>query len=209
MIPLKAITFSKPSPWVKEHLREDFDMCDFRPGARVLDVGCGFGKNLETMRAKGIDAVGVDPDSEGLNYCLTLGFNAQCAYAERLPFPAASFDGLILDGVLQFTDPLKGLSEAHRVLLPGGKVKLAVQGIGYALYVVQTRRGIGRLFGFRMILSTLWHKITGQRIGDTVCFSPRSIKAQCERSGFHVDLIIEGNRYFGLPVFVYLQAHRQ
>lgn len=209
MIPQKAITFSKPSPWIREHSREDFDICDFRLGSRVLDVGCGYGKNLETLGANGIEAVGVDPDSEGLNYCLALGLNAQRAYAERLPFPSASFDGLILDGVLQFTDPQKGLSEAHRVLLPGGTLRLAVQGIGYALHVIHTRRGIGRLFGVRMILSTLWHKLTGQRIGDTVCFSPQSIKAQCERSGFQVDLIIEGNRYFGLPVFVYLQAHRQ
>jgi SAM-dependent methyltransferase len=209
MIPKKAITYSKPSPWIKAHLREDFDICSFSQGSRVLDVGCGYGKNLETFRVRGIDAVGVDPDMEGLSYCLALGFNAQCAHAECLPFPAASFDGLILDSVLQFTDPQKALLEAYRVLQPGGAVRLVVQGVGYALYVIQTRRGLGKLFGIRMILSTLWHKFTGQRLRDTVCFSPRSLKAQCERSGFHVDLLFEGSRYFGLPVFVYLQAHRQ
>ncbi len=209
MIPKKAITFSEPSNWIRDHSRNDFDICAFPPGFRVLDVGCGYGKNLETIRLRGIEGMGIDPDLEGVNYCSALGLTAQHAYAEQLPFPDASFEGLFLDGVLQFTDPQRALAEAHRVLQKGGEMRLAVQGIGYALYVMQTRRGIGRLFGVRMILSTLWHKITGQRIGDTVCFSPKSIKEQCERSGFQVDLIIEGNRYFGLPVFVYAQAHRQ
>ncbi len=208
MIPKKAITFSKPSPWIRAHSREDFDICGFRHGSRVLDVGCGYGKNLETMKSRGIEAVGIDSDADGLNYCISFGLIAQLAKAEQIPFPDASFDGLILDSVLQYTDPMKALSEAHRVLLPGGELRLVVPGIGYALYVMKSRQRKGRIFGARMIISSLWHRLTGRRLGDTICFSPRSLKFQCERSGLHVNRMIEGKRYFGLPVFVYLLASR-
>lgn len=208
MIPKKAITFSQPSPWIRAHSREDFDVCAFPPGSRVLDVGCGYGKNLEKLKARGIEAVGLDPDEEGVAYCLGLGLTAQLADAERLPFPDASFDGVILDGVLPFTEPGKALAEARRVLRPGAEVLLGTQGIGYALHVMLARHGAGRLFGARMILSTLWFALTGGRVGDTICFSRRRLTALCEAAGFQVEVSIEGRRYFGLPVFSYVRARR-
>lgn len=208
MIPAKAITYSQPSPWIRAHSREDFDVCGCPAGSRVLDVGCGYGKNLEKLKARGMDAVGIDPEIDAVEYCLSLGLQAQIGSAERLEFPDSSFDAVILDGVIQFTDPQKALAEALRVIGPGGKLRLTTQGLGYALYLMLLRRGVGRLFGARMFLSTPWFALTRRRIGDTTCFSRRQVAALCERAGFRVDRTLEGRRHFGLPVFAYLEAHK-
>ena len=46
--------------------------------------------------------------------------------AEALPFPDASFDAVISNGVFNLTlDKEKALQEAHRVLKPGGRLMLA------------------------------------------------------------------------------------
>ena len=208
MIPAKAITYSQPSPWIRAHMREDFDVTACPAGSRVLEVGCGYGKNLEKLRERGIEADGVDPDPEGVAYCLDLGLKAQTGSAEALPFPDGMFDHVVLDGVLQFTEPCLALAEAHRVLRPGGTLRMVTQGLGYALYTLQVRRGLGRLFGARLLLSTPWFALTGLRLGDTVCFSHRRLAALCKSAGFRVGSVFEGRRHLAMPVFLYLEAHR-
>ena len=50
----------------------------------------------------------------------------QVADAEALPFPDNDFDVVISNGVFNLTpDKAKALSEAHRVLKPGGRLLLA------------------------------------------------------------------------------------
>lgn len=212
MLPQSAITFSQPNEWVRAHLREDFSMTAFAPGERVLDVGCGFGRDLDVLLAAGFDAVGVDPDPEAVAYTQGRGLSVTQAPAEQLPHDTASFDGVILDGVLQFTDPVTALAEAARVLKPGGTLLLASQGAGYALYLAQARRGKGRIFGLRTLLNGAWYALTGHRLpgwpGDTLCFSPRQLDRLCQRAGFQVQESTEGARHFALPVFLYLRLVR-
>ncbi len=46
--------------------------------------------------------------------------------AEALPFPEATFDAVISNGVFNLTlNKAKALEEAHRVLKPGGRLMLA------------------------------------------------------------------------------------
>lgn len=208
MIPQAAINYSHPSDWVRAHLRDDFDVCECAAGSQVLDVGCGYGRNLERLRERGIKAAGIDPDHGGLEHCRGLGLCVQRGSAEQLPFPRQSFDHVILDGVLQFADPRRALAEIHRVLRPGGSLRLVTQGAGYGLHVMFSRQGRGRLFGLRIALSGSLFALTGMKLGDTVCYSPRKVRAMCQAAGFEVRECVEGPRHFGLPVFVYLAASR-
>lgn len=206
--PAKAILFSQPSPWIRDHSRDDFPVSVFPPGSRVLDVGCGFGKNLLRMRDAGIQAQGIDVDPEGLDYCRSLGFDVATGPAEKIDYPDATFDGVVIDGVLAFTDPVRAFAETRRVLKNGGTLLLTASSIGYGLYTCLSRRGRARWFGARMMASQPWFDFTGRRLGDTLCFSRQALTRLCEDSRFKIERLETGRPFCGLPVFYYLQARR-
>lgn len=107
-----------------------------RPGEVVLDVGCGAG--IDTLLA----ARRVTPGGRVLALDMTptmverTRMNARAAgwdhveahegLMEALPFPDASVDVVVSNGVLNLsTRKSRSLAEMHRVLRPGGRVALA------------------------------------------------------------------------------------
>ena len=94
---------------------------------RILDVGCGTGKNLELLARFG-RAEGVDISTDALEFCKARGLTAVTqGEAERLPFDDGTFDLVTaLDVVEHLDDDVAGLREIHRVLKPGGRALLFV-----------------------------------------------------------------------------------
>ena len=90
-----------------------------RPGMRILDAGCGDGRNLVYLGKEGYDIWGVDagPTLTGWN-------KFQQAQIENLPFPDADFDVVICSAVLHFARDTEHfdrmLQDMWRVLKPGG-----------------------------------------------------------------------------------------
>ncbi len=100
---------------------------------KVLDVGCGGGRNVFYLLQNEFEVHGIDPNPEAID--AVRGLAAQLApqapadrfkvaYAEDLPYPDASFDLVISSAVLHFA---KGhdhfdamLRSVWRVLKPGG-----------------------------------------------------------------------------------------
>jgi SAM-dependent methyltransferase len=95
--------------------------------ARILDVGCGTGANLEMLARFG-DAEGVDISEDALQFCRARGLTrVRAGAAESLPYPDAQFDLVTaLDVVEHLDDDRAGLSEMRRVLRPGGRALLFV-----------------------------------------------------------------------------------
>jgi len=90
-----------------------------RPGARVLDVGCGEGALLDLLRAhKSVDGRGIEISAEGVAACLARGLAVMQGDADRdlEEFPAETFDYAILSQTLQAVrQPRKVLSDLLRL----------------------------------------------------------------------------------------------
>lgn len=101
-------------------------------GKRVLDAGCGTGRNLVKLLAAGAVVTGVDisPNMilESQKVLQQKGFVAELRVAplDSLPFPDQSFDIILASSVLDHIKNLKTvLSEFVRLLRPGGKLVIA------------------------------------------------------------------------------------
>ena len=105
-------------------------------GERVLDLGCGAGTDtLVAAQMVGPEGgvVGIDMTAEMLAKAraATAELGAKNvelleAEAERLPFPDASFDVVISNGVIDLIpDKDAVFAELFRVLAPGGRIQVA------------------------------------------------------------------------------------
>ena len=99
-------------------------------GQSVLDAGCGFGGTLASLgsRYKGMKRTGVNIDARQLAYARLTAPGVEFVEADAcaLPFPGASFDrALAVECIFHFPSRARFLSEAARVLKPGGLLSLS------------------------------------------------------------------------------------
>lgn len=91
--------------------------------SKILDVGCGTGKNLELLTKFGT-AWGIDASDLAINFCRQRQLRRlKTADAQLLPFPDNSFNLVTIFDVLYhqaIKSDLKVIKEAFRVLRPGG-----------------------------------------------------------------------------------------
>ena len=125
-----GIKFRGPVEWLvrivgARHLR--FLTRGLRPGARVLDVGCGRGLLLSALADRGFEAHGLEVSPAA---CRDADPRAQIRIAPRLTearYDPGHFDEVIFWHVLEhLRDPRETLEEAHRILRPGGRLIIAV-----------------------------------------------------------------------------------
>jgi SAM-dependent methyltransferase len=93
-------------------------------GRTWLDVGTGSGALPETLRGAGARVVALDADDRREPGILAGGF--VLGNAQRLPFRADAFDGVVSSNVLEHVrQPWALIDEAIRVCRPGGIVYLS------------------------------------------------------------------------------------
>ncbi len=103
------------------------------PGMRVLDAGCGFGRNLVYLLRQGVEVFGCDQDAGAVDHCRSLAAsfapglppeNFQVAAIEAMPFPDAFADVVLCNSVLHFARDIAQfyamLADLWRTLRPGG-----------------------------------------------------------------------------------------
>ena len=106
---------------------------DLRDGGarRVLEVGCGAGRDVLILASSGCAYTGVDLSVAAVRTCLERGLDAVEASATSLPFDTDSFDAAWSMSTLMHL-PGDGFSEAvqelGRVVRPTGIVEIGVWG---------------------------------------------------------------------------------
>ena len=142
-------------------------------GGRVLDLGCGTGRNLP-LYAGGARAIGLDPCHESLRKARRRapGVPLVRARAEALPFRDGAFDTVVSGLVFcSVGDVPRGLAEVRRVLVVGGVLRM-----------LEHVRASGRVAGWLQDRAQpVWTWFTGG------CQPNRDTEAAVATAGFVVD----------------------
>lgn len=95
---------------------------------RLLDIGAGRGELLLAARQDGWAVVGIEPSTSFAEYAARAsGVDILRESVEQCRFPDASFDVVVLSGVLEHLyNPSETLREVARILRPGGAVFIDV-----------------------------------------------------------------------------------
>jgi SAM-dependent methyltransferase len=105
----------------------------FAAGTRVLDAGCGYGRNLVYLLRMGCEVFALDLDAAGVEHVRRLSEsletglpsgNFRVGPIEEMPFPGGFADVVICNSVLHFARDERHfgamVKELWRVLRPGG-----------------------------------------------------------------------------------------
>lgn len=138
----------------------------FKPGARLLEVGCAFGYFLSMAKNRGYEVSGIEI-SEAADQAIRAGLKVSRLPLEKAIFKKASFDAVIMLDVLEhFPDPNLALKKILELLSPGGILVLSVPNFGSF-----TRKLFGRNW---------WHFIQEH----LHYFSKKSLTMLLKKNGF-------------------------
>lgn len=130
--------------WVRD-LARWVAYLDFVPQGRLLDVGCGNGRFVEDMQTLGWKAEGVEVDPRAACEARRRGLQVRNGKLTEIHFEDGCFDAVVINHVLEHVhDPVRLLEECHRILRPGGALRVFVPNAG-GLGHRQFRRNWGGL----------------------------------------------------------------
>jgi 2-polyprenyl-3-methyl-5-hydroxy-6-metoxy-1,4-benzoquinol methylase len=92
-------------------------------GGTLLDVGCGNGEFLHTMKQLGWNVQGLDVDEKAAETARRNNINVRIGTLDKSGFSSNMFDAIVLSHVIEHVyDPISLLRECKRILKPGGKI---------------------------------------------------------------------------------------
>ena len=123
-------------------LTANYDKLGLKPGDKILDLGCGFGRHAFEAARRGAYVVALDAGEDEVNGVLNT-FAAMVEAGElpqattkvgvvqgdalNLPFPDDTFDRVICSEVLEHIPNDQGaMAELTRVLRPGGTMAITI-----------------------------------------------------------------------------------
>ncbi len=124
----------------------------YHDGDKILDAGCGGGRNLVWFLKKEMEIFALDQDADAINYLQSLHTHLdktkfQVAEITKIPFENNFFDHVISSAVLHFaksvSDFKKMMKEMVRVLKPGGSLFIRMtSNIGIENKVIPIGNGV-------------------------------------------------------------------
>jgi SAM-dependent methyltransferase len=173
------------------------------PGMRVVDVGCGPGRHLGALAARGLAVVGIDISEPFLALAAGAGGHVVRADGRQLPVATGAADAAISlcqggFGLVGLTvDPSAPggtgdgavLTEMVRVVRPGGKVAVSAFSAYFALRYLEDRDSFDAASGVNHERTVVKNAQAEEAEFDlwTTCFTPRELRLLADRSGILVD----------------------
>ncbi len=101
--------------------------------ARILDAGCGSGRNMVELARHGGTVTGVELSATSVSLARARGVGEVIEGSVlSMPFDSASFDlAVSLDVIEHLQDDLGALRELRRVIAPGGALLITVPAYGW------------------------------------------------------------------------------
>jgi SAM-dependent methyltransferase len=127
-------------------LTANYDILGLRPGDRILDLGCGFGRHAYEAARRGAHVIALDAGEDEVNGVAGT-FAAMVEQGElspettkvgvvrgdalHLPFADGTFDRVLCSEVLEhIPNDLGAMKELARVLRPGGTMAITIPRFG-------------------------------------------------------------------------------
>jgi len=162
---------------------------------RVLDLGCGSGRDLDSWAVNSSD-VTVGLDIEGSRLALAKMRFPNRIYVqgdgEFLPFANESFDRVISAVALPYMNIQKALAEIHRILVPGGGLSLSLHLPSFTIAELlhnAVPRPVPTVFRIYVLANGLLFHCSGKTVGlvkgRTESFqTPRGMRIALKCAGF-------------------------
>ena len=146
---------------------------------RLLDVGCGNGSFLCSMRDRGWDVMGLEPDPKAVRIARErFGLDVVAGSLEKADLPSSSFDAITLSHVIEHVpDPSALLGRCFQLLKSGGRLAITTPNIN----------SLGHHF-----FKHCWGALEPPR--HLVIFCPRSLLLVTKNAGFHILMAGTGER---------------
>jgi SAM-dependent methyltransferase len=149
-------------------------------GARLCDVGCGYGWFLETAQSLGMDALGIEPDAAVAQQAIAGGLNVRVGSFPQCLAAGELFDLVTFNDVLEHLPQVpQVLAACHAHLAPGGILAIAIPSSGGAIF----RAGsLLKRFGVSRPFDRLWQR--NYPCPHVHYFDRRNLPALLARHGF-------------------------
>ena len=138
---------------------------------RVLDLGCGTGLTPQKLDLPSSwQIIGIDVNQLALREAHTLFEHRAfvCSTAENLPFTSSSFDRVIANVALPYTDVATTLAETYRVLAPGGTLLASLHTVSFTLS--ELRKSLSKpkaaLYRVWVLVNGVVFHISGRNFGE-------------------------------------------
>jgi ubiquinone/menaquinone biosynthesis C-methylase UbiE len=180
--------------------RREFELLGVRPGERVLDLGCGRGEASAELLRAGAQPIALDYSASAVKLTqASLDGRAVVIRgdADALPFPAATFDRVLMGDVIEhlpWSIGVATLREIQRVLVPGGQAVIhSSPNVWFVSLVMPPLRTVMRLLGRTEIVNRFNEYERLRHAMHVNELSPRSIGRLMRQAGVPADTWVDGD----------------
>jgi SAM-dependent methyltransferase len=155
------------------------------PPGQILDVGCGWGGMCRLLRDNGYDYLGIDFESESLDYCRTLSLNVRAGTLSALAPQEGVYSAILLLGVFEhLQDHADVLDRVAKLLKRRGVLLILSPTARLYAIAARLRQRLSSTSDLPELHATFcppWH---------TAIFSVEGARQLIERHGFIVERLI-------------------